>query len=50
VGGSIARATLEFVRKAGEEMMSKGTFSFANEQFGHGDLCQLFDEWPHHKK
>jgi len=49
VGGSIARAALEFVRKAGEEMMNEGTFSFANEQFGHGDLCQLFDEWDHRK-
>tara|TARA_B110000208_G_scaffold177451_1_gene224637 strand:- start:551 stop:1390 length:840 start_codon:yes stop_codon:yes gene_type:complete len=50
VGGSIARAALEFVRKAGEEMMNTGTFAFANEQFGHGDLCQLFDEWPYRKK
>lgn len=50
VGGSIARATLEFIRKAGEEMMTTGTFSFASEQFGHGDLCQLFDEWPHRQK
>jgi len=50
VGGSIARAALEFVRKAGEEMMNEGTFSFANEQFGHGDLCQLFDEWGYRKK
>lgn len=50
VGGSIARAVFEFVRKAGEEMMSKGTFSFANEQFGHRDLCQIFDEWPYRKK
>jgi len=50
VGGSIARATLEFVRKAGEEMLATGTFSFANEQFAHGDLCQLFDEWPHRQK
>jgi len=50
VGGSIARAALEFVRKAGEEMLTAGTFSFANEQFGHGDLCQLFDEWGGRKK
>jgi len=46
VGGSIARATLALVREAAEEMMSTGTFSYANKQFGHGDLCQLFDEWP----
>jgi len=50
VGGSIARAALEFVRKAGEEMMNVGTFTFANEQFCHGDLCQLFDEWAYRKK
>ena len=50
MGGSIARAALEFVRKAGEEMMNTGTFAFANEQFGHGDLCQLFDERPYRKK
>ena len=50
VGGSIARATLEFVRKAGEEMMNTGTFSFANEQFNHGDLCQLFDNWAERNK
>jgi len=47
VGGSIARASLEFIRKAGEEMMKLGTFTFANEQFGHGELCDLFDSWDH---
>ena len=45
VGGSLARASLELVRKAGAEMMSAGTFTFADKQFGHVDLCQLFDEW-----
>jgi len=50
VGGSIARAALEFIRKAGEEMMTSGTFNFANEQFAHGDLCQLFDQWSHRQK
>lgn len=45
VGGSIARTALELIRKAGEEMMTKGTFTFANEQYGQNDLCVLFDEW-----
>ncbi|MBV1911143.1 MAG: isocitrate lyase/phosphoenolpyruvate mutase family protein [Kangiellaceae bacterium] len=47
VGGSIARATFDFIRKAGEEMMNSGTFTFANEQFAHGDLCDLFERWEH---
>lgn len=45
VGGSIARAAFGLIRKAGEEMMSKGTFTFANEQYSQNDLCVLFDEW-----
>lgn len=50
IGGSIARAVLELVRKAGEEMMSSGTFTYAREQFSHSDLCQLFDDWEHRRK
>ena len=45
VGGSITRAVFELIRKAGEEMRSTGTFSFADEQMEHGDLCQLFEKW-----
>ncbi len=50
VGGSIARVTFELIRKAAEEMMTLGTFTFANQQFNQIELCELFDEWQSERK
>jgi len=42
VGGSLARATLGFVRAAAREMRDQGTMDFAAEQIGQGELNEMF--------
>jgi 2-methylisocitrate lyase-like PEP mutase family enzyme len=42
IGGSLARATYALIRKAAQEMMIKGQFSYAEEQIPDGELCEFF--------
>lgn len=42
VGGSLARAALGFVQRAGQEMLEHGTFGFTADAIPHGDLQQRF--------
>lgn len=44
IGGSLARATLGFVRRAAREMLDKGTFEFSSQQISDNELCQLFSK------
>jgi 2-methylisocitrate lyase-like PEP mutase family enzyme len=45
IGGSLARAALELVRCAAREMREHGSFSFADRQYAHGELCRFFASW-----
>ena len=42
IGGSLARATYGLIRKAAEEMIGAGTFSYANQQIPDAELSQFF--------
>lgn len=42
VGGSIARSALAAAKRAGEEIMSQGTFTYAADAVPHRDLNALF--------
>ena len=42
VGGSLARAALGFVERAGREMLEHGTFGFTSEAIAHGELQGRF--------
>ncbi|MBL8020897.1 MAG: isocitrate lyase/phosphoenolpyruvate mutase family protein [Leptospirales bacterium] len=42
IGGSLARATFGLIRQAAKEILDKGTFTFADNQFPHNDLCDFF--------
>jgi 2-methylisocitrate lyase-like PEP mutase family enzyme len=46
IGGSLARAALELVRSAAREMRAHGSFTFANQQYPHAELCRFFASWP----
>jgi 2-methylisocitrate lyase-like PEP mutase family enzyme len=42
VGGSLARATFGLVRRAAQEMLEKGTFTYSEQQIPDAELCRLF--------
>ena len=42
VGGSLARAALGYVERAGREMLEHGTFGFTADAIAHGDLQRRF--------
>jgi 2-methylisocitrate lyase-like PEP mutase family enzyme len=42
VGGSLARAVLGYVERAGREMLDHGTFGFTSDAVAHGDLQRRF--------
>jgi 2-methylisocitrate lyase-like PEP mutase family enzyme len=42
IGGSLARAALGFVERAGQEMIEHGTFGFTATAIAHGDLQRRF--------
>jgi len=42
IGGSLARATFGIIREAAEEMLRRGTFTFAGRQIADAELCGLF--------
>lgn len=42
IGGSLARATFEVVRRAAAEIREHGTFNFAREQIPDAELCRFF--------
>lgn len=44
VGGSIVRAALGLVRRAGEELLRSGTVGYASQQLSHGELNALFTQ------
>jgi 2-methylisocitrate lyase-like PEP mutase family enzyme len=45
IGGSLARATFALIHRAAEEMMTKGTFSFAEQQISDAELSSFFGSW-----
>ena len=42
VGGSLARAMLAYVERAGREMLTEGTFRFATDAIPHAEMQQRF--------
>jgi 2-methylisocitrate lyase-like PEP mutase family enzyme len=42
LGGSIARAALGFIRESAQELLERGTLSFADRQIPQGELNSLF--------
>ncbi len=49
LGGSIARAALGLVRRAAQELLTKGTIDFAGDQIPQAELNQLFARQPSDK-
>lgn len=47
IGGSLARATYALIRKAAQEMVINGQFSYAEEQIPDGELCAFFTNYKH---
>ncbi|EMO89416.1 hypothetical protein LEP1GSC024_1204 [Leptospira noguchii str. 2001034031] len=51
IGGSLARACFYLIRQAALEMLSRGTFNFAEAQLTHKELCDFFslitNYWTH---
>ncbi|HUL06310.1 MAG TPA: isocitrate lyase/phosphoenolpyruvate mutase family protein [Candidatus Acidoferrum sp.] len=45
IGGSLARATFALIRHAADEMITKGTFSFAEHQLSDAELSSFFGSW-----
>ncbi|HHX36053.1 MAG TPA: isocitrate lyase/phosphoenolpyruvate mutase family protein, partial [Gammaproteobacteria bacterium] len=43
IGGSLARAIYFKMRQAAEEMLQKGTFSFAEKQISQAELNAMFE-------
>jgi len=48
IGGSLARATFGLIREAAEEMLRRGTFTFAGRQIADAELCGLFNRRMKH--
>lgn len=44
IGGSLARAAYFLIRRAAEEMLRAGTFSFAEQQMPQSELNRIFEE------
>jgi len=44
IGGSLARACFGLIRRAAQEMLQEGTFSFIENAYPHKDLCDFFAE------
>ena len=42
IGGSLARATFELIRKAAQEIRQQGSFEYAKQQIPDSELCKLF--------
>jgi 2-methylisocitrate lyase-like PEP mutase family enzyme len=45
IGGSLARATFALIHRAADEMMTRGTFSFADQQISDAELSSFFGSW-----
>ena len=45
IGGSLARATFALIHRAAGEMMTQGTFSFAEQQISDAELSSFFGSW-----
>ena len=43
IGGSLARSVYDHIRKAAEEMLGAGTFTYANDQIPQGELNDIFE-------
>ena len=42
IGGSLARATLGFVRQSAREILESGSFEYSSQQIADGELSKLF--------
>jgi 2-methylisocitrate lyase-like PEP mutase family enzyme len=42
IGGSLARATFDLIRKAAQEIRQQGSFEYAKQQIPDSELCKLF--------
>lgn len=42
VGGSLARACLDLLRRASRQMLAEGRFDYASEQIPDAELCEFF--------
>ena len=42
IGGSLARATSDFIRRAAAEIRDHGTFIYSEEQVPDSELCRFF--------
>ncbi len=45
IGGSLARACFGLIRQAALEMKTNGSFTFADQQYSHQELCDFFAEF-----
>lgn len=46
IGGSLARACFQMIRRAALEMSNSGTFTFSENQYPHKELCDFFANYP----
>lgn len=42
IGGSLARAAFGLIRRVALEIQNSGTFTFADDQYPHNELCDFF--------
>ncbi|WP_246047814.1 isocitrate lyase/PEP mutase family protein [Leptospira ilyithenensis] len=45
IGGSLARACFGLIRRAALEIKETGSFTFADNQYPHNELCEFFEAW-----
>ena len=45
IGSGIARAALTTAKAAAEELLERGTTSFADSAISHGDACEIYRPW-----
>ncbi|XDD52122.1 isocitrate lyase/phosphoenolpyruvate mutase family protein [Leptospira sp. WS92.C1] len=50
IGGSLARACFHLIHQAALEIIHQGTFSFAETQYGHKELCDFFSTFVKDEK
>lgn len=50
IGGSLARSALGLVRRAAQEILQNGSFSFAEQQIPDAELCSFFASLPQRKR
>lgn len=50
IGGSLARACFHLIRQAALEIKNSGSFTYADHQYSHKELCDFFAEYEANTK